>query len=491
MSTISEKKSGGKSKDIYFILLYQRRQNEKPDELIFAKSNNIPLNIYTNEIKVENGGYFYSKVFKFKNQIQDEDSNNPINYNLEFDIGSDNYKISFNVSQNSFVYDVELKKRRKILKNISEENIDQNSKDYFSKLNLFIEALKKNNEEFKIDKLYKETIDLYSENKSFNFLIKLFIQIYNNKKWCPLLMENFKEMNIKIKENENEKCIEKSQYLKQYKKDINQISLEADDLIKSNSYDTIQFYGIIFCYLNNYDFDNYMNIYNKLFKENLVVLYEILLTYVSHFKNPIKQELDFYIKFINYATSKEFTIFENGLNYIRDIETFIIVIEKIKEQIINKYHRKVLKPITLKAKLPLIKREKNKEVDKIIPAMESIINFSKEKKILIIYFHSIFWIHILKNYNDPKDTNISICFRLREIFVKYYDLINELYKNIKKSNINDDIKNDINKYYERDEFSFLLDKNIKKYLEINEGLSNADILGFIEAFNPYYKEDKY
>ena len=483
--SISEALYERNEKEIYFIIQYQRRQREKKDELIFSKSNVVPKNIYTNEENKENGTYFYRKVFKFEYKILDENSNNTINYNIEFDIEGYSYKVLFNAKEYSFIYDVELKKRRKILKNITEEIIDQNNKDYLGKLNLYIQALKKNNEEAKIDKLYKETIEMYSDKKSFSLLFKLFVRIYKNKQLCPLLMEKFKNMNIKIKENENN--MDRTKDL-EILSDFNKISLEADDLIKNNSYDPIQFNGIILCYLNYYDYDKFMNIFNKLFNKNFEVLYEILLIYASHFLNPIKQDLEFFINFISYATFKEFSFFKNGLSYIRDLETFIIVIQKTKEQIVNKYNKKkVFKPFTLKTKLPLIKKEKNKEIDIIIPAIESIINFSKENKVLLIYFHSIFWNHILKNYNELSDTNISICYRLREIFVKYNDLVNELFMNNKKSYI----KDDINKYYERDEFSFLLDKNIKKYLEINNELSNADILGFIEAFNPYYREDCY
>ena len=482
MSIVNEKLDEGDSKDIYLLLLYQRKQKEKTDGVIFPKSNILLKNIYVNETKEENGMYSYNKVLKFKNKIQDENHNNASNYSIEFDIGRDNYKAGFVVKDNSFVYDVELKKRRKILTNISEETIDQNIKDYMSKLNIFINALKKNNEEEKIDKLYKETIEMYSKKGGFDFLVELFILVYKKKEFCPLLMEKFKTMNIQMKANE--KDMDGSKDLEQYIKDFNKIYSEADDLIKNNSYDPVQFYGIILCFLNKCDYDSFMNIFKKLFKENSEVLYEILLIYAPHLLNPIEQDLDFFVKFISYAASKEYSFFENGLNYIRNAKTFIIVIDKTKEQIVHKYHKKMFTPITLKAKL---KREESKEIDAILPAMESIINFSKENKVLLVYFHSIFWIHILKNYNELNDINISICFRLREIFVKYNDLVNDLFKNNKKSSI----KEDINKYYQRDEFSFLLDKNIKKYLEINKELSNADILGFIEAFNPYYKEDNY
>ena len=187
MSIVNEKLDEGDSKDIYLLLLYQRKQKEKTDGVIFPKSNILLKNIYVNETKEENGMYSYNKVLKFKNKIKDENHNNASNYSIEFDIGRDNYKAGFVVKDNSFVYDVELKKRRKILTNISEETIDQNIKDYMSKLNIFINALKKNNEEEKIDKLYKETIEMYSKKGGFDFLVELFILVYKKKTILPFI----------------------------------------------------------------------------------------------------------------------------------------------------------------------------------------------------------------------------------------------------------------------------------------------------------------
>ena len=133
-----------------------------------------PQNIYSDEIRQENGSYFYKKVFKFIGKTDNK-------YSLEFEIVKDYYIITFEVKENSFIYDVELKKGNKILKNITKENIDQKIIDYHKKLDIFLEALKKNNEENKKEILYKDTIDLFEQKKGFSFLISLFVQIYKNK----------------------------------------------------------------------------------------------------------------------------------------------------------------------------------------------------------------------------------------------------------------------------------------------------------------------
>ena len=58
------------AKDLCIIILYEMKQKEEQDVINFLKSNIIP--IYTKEIKEENGTYFYNKIFKFKNIIQNE-----------------------------------------------------------------------------------------------------------------------------------------------------------------------------------------------------------------------------------------------------------------------------------------------------------------------------------------------------------------------------------------------------------------------------------
>ena len=488
MSYTLKKEKKEISKEIYFMILYKIEQKKLPN---FKKTDIIPEKILLKEFKGEDGANFYLIVFK--SNIKDHSSKKSIFYSLELEIGEQSYLASFEVKENCFVYDVELIKTIKILINFTKEKIDQNIIHYGKKLNYFLDALKENNEECKIEKLYKDTILLYSIKKTFSLLIPLFVQIYNNKELCSILMEKFKEMNNKIKEDFYNKDRKKD--LGQYKKSFQQISSEADILIKNNDYEPIQFYGIILCYLNYYDYENFLKIKNKFYEENIEVLFEILILYFSHFLNPINENKNFFVKFISYTISKnEFYNFINGLNMIKDLETLIIVIEKTKRQIINKYvnsfnsSQNTFYPIKIKDNIKLIKKEKNKEMDIILPAIESIINFSKEEKVLLVYFTSNFWQQFLEDYKKPTDINIYNCYKLRELLINYKDLINELFNSDKKSII----RKDINHFCDEDDLAKLLDKNIKKYLEIyNKELSNAEILGFFEGFNPYYKEEKY
>lgn len=96
-------KTEGEVKDIYFILLYPRKQPENPEEFVFDENSINPQNIFKDETKQDDGTFFYKKIFKFNGKTEKK-------YNLEFDIGKDNYIVSFKVKKNIFVYDVELKK---------------------------------------------------------------------------------------------------------------------------------------------------------------------------------------------------------------------------------------------------------------------------------------------------------------------------------------------------------------------------------------------
>ena len=67
----------------------------------------------------------------------------------------------------------------------------------------------------------------------------------------------------------------------------------------------------------------------------------------------------------------------------------------------------------------------------------------------------------------------------------YEENIDEGKKNKKKKK--DDIKSEINSYYERDEFALMLNKNIKDFFEKDKDkITNAEILGTVAKFNPYF-----
>ena len=127
---------------------------------------------------------------------------------------------------------------------------------------------------------------------------------------------------------------------------------------------------------------------------------------------------------------------------------------------------------------------------KIIPDyidnLESIINTSIEKNKVFINLTNDFWKYILNCFHKVSTNNIKICAKLREIFVKYYNLI-ESDESLKNSKL----RKEASEYYKNDEFAFIFDKIIKNYIKKNKKLKTYEKLSLITTYNPYYKIVEY
>ena len=149
-------------------------------------------------------------------------------------------------------------------------------------MDFFIKALKEKEKDKEeqakiIDALLSDTIDLYSKKKGFNLLIQLFTQVYKIDNLRKNLMKIFKETDEKSKANN----LDRNNDLYNYKSFFNIILTEADNLIKDNKYNTVEFNGIIFSYLNNYDKENFIKILIDLSKTHQEDVYEIMIAYRS------------------------------------------------------------------------------------------------------------------------------------------------------------------------------------------------------------------
>ena len=121
------------------------------------------------------------------------------------------------------------------------------------------------------------------------------------------------------------------------------------------------------------------------------------------------------------------------------------------------------------------------ELDNFEKLFKNIIIYSKEKNTLAVYIKDTFWIKSLKEYDIPDLENINNWFKLRKSFREYNNLINILFPEETKSlepkkkreNTNQNIIENINRYFEKDVFAFILNKNIKNFFEKEKGkLSN-------------------
>ena len=304
------KSQKGEEKDIYFIISYTLDKKEDPKEITFSKEcDATPQTLLTKEIETNNKKYAYKKVFKYRNIGGKKNVEFVYFYGEELD----KYIITLEIKDKTFIYDVDLKIGHRYLTKIVPIVIKQDIK-YQDKLDLFLEAFENIKEESKIQELYKETIELYSKKSSFSFLISLFSKIYQDKKFCEPLIEKFYKMNAEIKEKEEKEKGKKeistnndrdNKLGDQFNSIMSKIETEAESLIKNNDYNPIYFYGIIITYFNFYDYNTFVNCFNKLNskKEAQKNLYEILLVYYSQFFNPIikdENNKEFFINFFQY-----------------------------------------------------------------------------------------------------------------------------------------------------------------------------------------------
>ena len=512
------------NQDVYFLILIPSDEKIDFGNLKFT-SKISPMIIFKKIIEKENGTFLEEIVFKFKKKKETETkeekekTKGEKEYMIKFIEGDNIYIISFEVKKESFIYLPELKRGNIYLDKISDkELINQNIIPLYNKLNIFIEALEENDENNKKTKLYEDTIELYEKKKKFNLLISLFLKLYEkNKDLCNRLIEIFN----KINEEENK---DREKDLKKDLVSFNSIYSKAEDIVNVNKYNPIYFYGILFSYLHYYDKEHFPKMIEKLWEGNAGNLYEILIQYYSHFMHPLNQSQKFYDGFIKYTLKKEknLKIFKRVLNYVEDIETFLFIINENKEDIFNQYDKLKSEPIEIKVSLKLVKymRHNTKKVNEksdnesdssdeddirelygienecetIIKLIEKIIDFSEKEKILAIYIKSAFWKKLIKEYNIPDWENIDNCYNLRKLYKKYNKLVNSLYgeetkgktSKIKKDDT-DNIKKDIKRYYDRDEFAFVLNKNVKDFIELNKNrISNSEILGTVAKFNPYF-----
>lgn len=95
--------------------------------------------------------------------------------------------------------------------------------------------------------MYVDSITLYGKNLSFEFLINIFVKIYNNIGLCFSL---FKEFNKNLKNNSEVS----NANLQKFKETFQDICDKSENIVKVNPDISTNYYGLILCYLNNYDF---------------------------------------------------------------------------------------------------------------------------------------------------------------------------------------------------------------------------------------------
>ena len=97
---------------------------------------------------------------------------------------------------------------------------------------IFYNALTKGigNEDL-LSNLYKDSIKLYGKKPTFEFLINIFVKVYNNIDLYPLILKEFKNT-LEKDTQKNEIVIEK---LKTFKENFQEICEKSKDIIQKNS----------------------------------------------------------------------------------------------------------------------------------------------------------------------------------------------------------------------------------------------------------------
>ena len=181
----------------------------------------------------------------------------------------------------------------------------------------------------------------------------------------------------------------------------------------------IYFYGLVLCYLNLCNNEKYREFFNKLSRneETKKNLFEVMLKYKSFFKKDTDLSKELLDGIIKYATEKNFKTFkEDALFYLRDINTFLDILESNKDKIIK---IKEFEPI----EIPDIKDDEEINFGIINPKIESLISFSKEKKKLIIYLKGKFWEGLVNKCKEISKENIELCSTLKVLLNKYSGLV--------------------------------------------------------------------
>ena len=435
--------------------------------------------------KIENDNFnHYITVFQY-NYINPKKKNVSLEFIIENNKQEkEEYKIKFDYNfkeykEVCFIYNLNLSFK----KGFSNDKAIVQNLDYTLKMNYYIKALIQTDQKNRLNDLYNDTIELYSKHPKFEFLINIFINVYENKTICPKLLEQFKNFNLKLTSRINDPNsinIDFKYSLNEYINIFQSIIQKAEELIKTNAYNSIDFYGLIFCYTNNYDYENFAKLFYDLAKKEdyKKEIFEILLIYNHFFKNKIKFEKDFLKAFINYAaenndTNNYFRFIEKALPYLDDVNLYLntININKDKIILIEKF-----KPIEITDF-----DNYSNNFDELKSDINEILNFSESKEKLLIYFNYNFWSKLKDLYERPSKENIIILSELRTMFEKYYKIVEKTCK----------IKTIIEKakeFHEKDELSYKLDESIRKYIEEKDDIQNDDIVNLIMQYNPFYFE---
>ena len=449
----------------YFFLIYLPKPKSKPKgkiEIEIKESENYHLQFISAK---EPQNYIINMFKLYSNEGLDS---------LGFYFDNKNYKLQFNNTRDqTFIFNPTLVKSDIFFKNTE---INQNEISLNEKMNYFIDfILEFNLGKDKLDKLYNDSIKLYYEYPSFDFLINIFTHVYNTN-LCAELLKAFNK-NFDNPKQYNSNILK----LKEYELKFQQIYKDSKNIISKYSLNNIDFYGLILIYLNNNCFDRYKNVFEELYTNNKNILFEIMLKYKCYFNNQIELSKEVLNEIIKFSLTKDFQTFEKcGLFYLNDITNFIDIILVNKNEIIK---MKDFIPI----EIPKIKDKEIIDFNLMKQKIEEIIEFSTDNNKLLIFLNGYFWESMSKYYSNISKENIEFISNLRILFIKYNRLINTLFKDDR----NNQIRKDINSFFKKGILTRQIEKMIEEYIKYKPNITNIEIIELIKEYSIYYSDEIY
>ena len=404
------------------------------------------------------------KIFKFSHNptIFQKDS-----FEFEFLFEGKKYQLIIkNTKDKTFIFDVSLQMYNK--------ELDQGKISQSEKMTYFYEALVNKNENNYLNTLYLDSIDHCKKKPSFDFLINIFVKV-NNTDLCQRILGLFSQNAAKFVETINKENLEK------YKFDIDQICENIDNKISEFSLNQIGLYGLILCYFNICNKEKYQQLFDKLSENQNTenILLEALLKYKIFFKNKNDMNKETLTRIIKFATKKEFHEFlEIAYFYLKDINTFLELIEENKEDI---FKIKGFESI----EIPEIKDDEEIKFGIVNPKIEKITEFSKEQKKILVILKGKFWESLAKKCSGVNRDNIDIISTIRTIFNRYYLVVESILPK------EDKIAKEIARFFKKGIFTHQIDKLIREYIKTNKKITNSEIIDLIRDYHRYYKEKIY
>ena len=470
MKKTSEPEEPKIEEKIFYIIIVFSKIKEIEIKFEFKTKTEI---IHSNIKKLDKGFRYYiilKHIFIPQNHEQKVED-------LTFNLNSEIFKVSFKLDEYTFIFNPILKIKKN--RTANEISFPKNFK-ITEKIKIFSEYLEKSNENSKLETLYNDSLNFFNSNqeKDFELIIYLFFKlchIQNFKNICKKLLKSFWDntTNDKIKNliNQNESC-------KEFLEDLTDITINTEKF--ENGLDKSTFYGLILYYLNNYYPSLFKSLSKKLQEkeENEKIYFSILVHYSSIFSNDFDINLE---RYINFLIEKDFKTLEiSVIEYFKEIEEFIYVMNKTKISIINMKNFKTLR-------FPKNPNYNLKNPEQFIKELGQIIYFSQDQKKLLLFLPGNFWKRMTETLEklSNDNNNIDYLFHLRENFKKYFKVVKEIYNN----NKGHPIYKDAEETNEKDEIAILLNRIIQNKIEHEN--ENTEIIHLIKSYDIYYKEDNY